>query len=503
MPDATPRGGRPSRRLLAAGTAAVLVLGAIAFAVVDSLLPKTYNMADMGYADFGGGPQPVGIPASGHHHGHADTGGAVGVDSLVAASTGEEPAVRLALSARAELVTLPDGRQIDGYTLNGSTPGPLIEAVQGDLVEVTLTNENIPAGVTLHWHGLDVPNGADGVAGVTQDAVAPGASYTYRFYADQVGTYWYHSHQQSHPQVVGGLFGGIVVRPSREADESLDVPALVHFYNGVRTINGQPGETRVDASPGQTVRVRIVNTDQNHMPVWVTGGSFRLLAVDGSDVNGPTPVTDQAVLVAAGGRADLEVTAPADGSAVRVQFANASLVVGGGQAVSTAAPASFVDLLSYGTPGTAAFDPATADRTFEYQIGRVPGLLNGRPGLWWIVNGGKFPNVPMYMVAEGDKVIMRVSNTSGEAHPMHLHGHHVRVLSRNGVPATGSPWVVDSLQVENGASYEVAFIADNPGIWMDHCHNLPHAAEGLMTHLAYIGYATPFVVGGDHANHPE
>lgn len=86
---------------------------------------------------------------------------------------------------------------------------------------------------------------------------------------------------------------------------------------------------------------------------------------------------------------------------------------------------------------------------------------------------------------------------------MHLHGHHLLVLARDGIRATGSPWLVDSLNVENGESYEVAMVADNPGIWMDHCHNLPHAAEGLMTHLMYEGYSTPFIVGGEHANHPE
>lgn len=66
----------------------------------------------------------------------------------------------------------------------------------------------------------------------------------------------------------------------------------------------------------------------------------------------------------------------------------------------------------------------------------------------------------------------------GEVHPMHLHGHHAVVLSRNGVPATGSPWWMDSVNVNHGESYDIAFLVDNPGIWMDHCHNLPHAAQG-------------------------
>lgn len=86
---------------------------------------------------------------------------------------------------------------------------------------------------------------------------------------------------------------------------------------------------------------------------------------------------------------------------------------------------------------------------------------------------------------------------------MHLHGHHVLVVSRDGQPSTGSPWWTDSLDVDPGESYDVAFLADNPGIWMDHCHNLPHAVDGLMTHLNYEGVTTPFLVGRDSGNVPE
>ena len=66
-----------------------------------------------------------------------------------------------------------------------------------------LHNEDVEGGVALHWHGVDVPNAQDGVAGVTQDAVKPGEDYTYRWVAPHAGTYWYHSHQLSHEQVVG------------------------------------------------------------------------------------------------------------------------------------------------------------------------------------------------------------------------------------------------------------------------------------------------------------
>ena len=135
--------------------------------------------------------------------------------------------------------------------------------------------------------------------------------------------------------------------------------------------------------------------------------------------------------------------------------------------------------------------------------GVQPGFLDGRPGLFWTVNGRMFPDVPMFVVAEGDVVLMRIANHSGEAHPMHLHGHHAAVLSRNGTPATGSPWWVDSLDVGDGETYDVAFVADNPGMWMDHCHNLPHAAEGLVAHLMYERITTPFTLGGRSDNQPE
>ncbi len=162
-----------------------------------------------------------------------------------------------------------------------------------------------------------------------------------------------------------------------------------------------------------------------------------------------------------------------------------------------------LDLLSYGEPADLGFDPAAADRHFDYIIGKRPGFLDGRPGLWWTINGRLFPEVPMFMVSEGDVVTFRIENKSDDTHPMHLHGHHAVVLAKDGVAATGSPWWVDSLEVGVGESYEIAFVADNPGLWMFHCHNLPHAAEGLVAHLMYAGVESSFVVGGDDGNQPE
>jgi FtsP/CotA-like multicopper oxidase with cupredoxin domain len=246
--------------------------------------------------------------------------------------------------------------------------------------------------------------------------------------------------------------------------------------------------------------VRVINTDNGPLRTWASG-PFTVAAVDGRDLHGPSAVRGQGVLVGAGGRADLLVTAPS-----RVDVGGgAALVVGprGTRVAAGSAPAHDLDLLSYGTPAPLPFDPARADRHFDYRIGRRIGLVDGRPGFWWTINGRLFPDVPMFHVTEGDVVRMTISNSSGDVHPMHLHGHHAVVLSRNGVRSTGSPWWVDTLNVADGDTYEIAFVADNPGIWMDHCHNLQHASDGLLAHLAYAGVTEPYLVGGTDSNAPE
>ncbi len=504
------KGGRhisSPRRLLVSVAATLAILAGLGWLWAASLLPASYAATDMGIMDAGDATADSGqIDQAGHAgHGAAASGRkARDVTTLVERRSGRAD-VSVTLTARLERVTLADGLSLTAYTLNGATPGPTIRARQGDLVEVRLVNESVPDGTTLHWHGLDVPNAMDGVAGVTQDAVHVGGSYTYRFVATQVGTYWYHSHQISHEQVLKGLLGAIVITPAAGIAEDVDVLALSHNYGGRPTVNGRTGDTPVPAPPGSTVRVRVINTDRGIMPVWISGASYEMVAVDGAQVNAPTSIADRSVLVPAGGRADLAVKIPKSGQAVRIEFAGAALIIGpnGATASATRAPSEAVDRLTYGSPTTIGFDPAAANRIFDYKIGRRPGFVNGRPGMYWTINGRLFPKIPMFMVAEGDIVRMRISNHSGQAHPMHLHGHHVLVLARDGVQATGSPWWTDSLEVKNGQTYEVAFRADNPGLWMDHCHNLVHAKQGLVAHLMYQGVTTRVRLGRHTANYPE
>ena len=141
------------------------------------------------------------------------------------------------------------------------------------------------------------------------------------------------------------------------------------------------------------------------------------------------------------------------------------------------------------------------DRTFQLEISKKVGFLDGRPGRHWALNGKLYPRVPMFEVEKGDLVRINLVNDSSGVHPMHLHGHHVLVLSRNGKAV--APWSTDTLEMLPHERYTVAFRADNPGLWMLHCHNLDHAADGLSMHLMYAGATTPFRAGKSAHNDPE
>src|SRR6476620_12691082 len=101
-----------------------------------------------------------------------------------------------------------------GY--NGQMPGPELRVTEGDTVRVTLVNQ-LPVPTTIHWHGINVPNAMDGVAGLNQDPVKPGASFTYAFTATPAGTRWYHSHTDPAVQVPLGLYGALIVEPRQPA----------------------------------------------------------------------------------------------------------------------------------------------------------------------------------------------------------------------------------------------------------------------------------------------
>jgi FtsP/CotA-like multicopper oxidase with cupredoxin domain len=107
---------------------------------------------------------------------------------------------------------------------------------------VKLVNKDVDGGVTIHWHGVDVPNAEDGVAGVTQDAVRPGHAFTYRFRMRQAGTFWYHTHEVSSEGVRRGLYGVLISQPRRLRDaRGVDRAFVAHEFGGIQALNTTDG----------------------------------------------------------------------------------------------------------------------------------------------------------------------------------------------------------------------------------------------------------------------
>jgi FtsP/CotA-like multicopper oxidase with cupredoxin domain len=524
-------------RLLEAGTKAVLVLVVLVLWTAQAFWASSL---------------PGRIGASEHEHGTTQALGPHGAHGVsVDALTGPAgvPDQRITLTATHRDLRLASGETVDAYAFNDRIPGPALRVRAGSLVEVTLVNVDVRDGVTVHWHGVRVANAEDGVAGVTQDAVPPGQRHVYRFRTEQIGTYWYHSHQQSAGQVFRGLFGALIVDPPAGPGSDVeDIPVVAHAWDvggQARTAFGDStGVQRRVVAPGRTVRLRLVNADNCPRTYALTGAGYRVTAIDGVDLHGPTPLSGTQVQVAGGGRYDLEYVQPATSVQLTVtgdanglpspfgfsegcgednQYGGAqqgrdrrtdrrardrlALLTGpapDGEPQPVARSGDVLDPLAYGTPAPTPFDARSRfDRDYELRLGLSFGFYDGRFTGKWTVNNESFPDVPAQVVSEGDLVRLRFANRSLDDHPMHPHGHTMLVLSRNGVPSSGSPWWTDTLNVAPGEVYEVALRADNPGLWMDHCHNLEHAEVGMMTHLVYTGVSSPYASGRDTPNRPE
>jgi FtsP/CotA-like multicopper oxidase with cupredoxin domain len=454
----------------------------------------------VGYPVWPGGAHPA---DHAHHHGRA---GISVTDLREPAAAAGVSARRVELVAQQQSVTLPSGRVVEAWTF-GSLPGPTLTARVGETLEVTLRNRDIADGVTLHWHGLPVANGEDGVAGVTQDAVRPGESFNYRLRFDRPGTYWYHTHQRGREGIARGLYGALVVQPATGSGAGVDLVLPVHVIGSTTILAGSDEVLRETVPPGTPVRLRLLNTDQQPRRFGLTGTPFRVVALDGVDLNGPTEVSGQALRVPAGGRYDLAFAMPAGPVRLSVEGARQAglLLAATGDVPDPGGevPKATFDPTTYGTSRPVPEMAGGYDVTATLVLDRLPRLVNGRPALAQTVNGGVYPDIPPIMVAEGNLVRMRVVNRSFETHPMHPHGHHVLVLSVNGRVPSGSPLWLDTFDVQPGEIWEVALRANNPGIWMDHCHNLEHATQGMMFHLAYAGVHTPFTHGPGSPNRPE
>jgi len=217
-----------------------------------------------------------------------------------------------------------------GY--NGRTVGPTIEVVEGDRVRIYVTNK-LPEPTTVHWHGITLPNGMDGVAGLTQAPIPVGATFKYEFVVEKAGTFMYHPHFDEMTQMAMGMMGMFIVLPKKEPSpvdhdvvmmlSEWSIPAGGHRPNplamndfNVLTINSKafPGTSPVVVTRGQKVRFRIGNLSaMDHHSMHLHAFAFNVVATDGGPVPQSARFPETTTLVQVGSTKTIEFVADVDG----------------------------------------------------------------------------------------------------------------------------------------------------------------------------------------------
>lgn len=440
------------------------------------------------------------------------------------ASAGSVRQVRL-VAASVEVEVGP-GEVWSTWGYNGSYPGPEIRLREGEHLEATVENQ-LPEGTTVHWHGLPVPNPMDGVPGLTQDPIPPGGSFVYAFAAEPTGSYLYHSHVGL--QLDRGLVGPLIVEErephiayDREVTILLDdylpgapEPLAAGGRGGMMGGRGRMGQGRggmmggqvppyagllingklpsdpvaVEVRRGERLRMRVINPSGATTFRFAVGG-HRLIVThaDGYPVR---PVTVDALHISMGERYDIVLEAnnpgawPIAASTVEGDSAPAQAILRYRDAAATRPPDGALPeglgsghLLQLGDlRGMEDAPPAAQpDRTFDLT------LSGGMMSSVWTIDGQAYPDAAPLEVHEGERIRVRMTNQSPMLHPMHLHGHFFRTgdLSVGGVRK-------DTVLVPahmGRATFE--FVADNPGRWFFHCHNVYHLEAGMAREVRYV-----------------
>jgi FtsP/CotA-like multicopper oxidase with cupredoxin domain len=208
------------------------------------------------------------------------------------------------------------GKTVRAWAYNGQVPGPMIKVAVGDRVRVVLEND-LPQSTALHFHGLETPNGMDGVPFVTQDPITPGKSFTYEFTARGPAVGMYHSHDYAVEQVPNGMAGAFIVGdlplPAGVGPVTQEIPMMLNDAGVIGlSLNGKsfPATAPVVAKAGETVELHYLNEGQQVHPMHLHGIPQLVIAKDGFPLE--QPYLADTVLVAPGERYSVVVRPTAD-----------------------------------------------------------------------------------------------------------------------------------------------------------------------------------------------
>jgi len=412
--------------------------------------------------------------------------------------------------------------------LYAEKPFPLLRVRAGETVNATLVN-GLKEHTSIHWHGVRVPNAMDGVPYVTQMPVLSGEEFDYRFAPPNPGTYFFHPHCNTAEQLGRGLAGVLVVEDSEDpsfdddivlvlkdwrvaADGSLlpfltlDGASHAGTYGTLRTVNGVVAPA-IAVPAGADVRLRLVNVDSTRVAeIGIEGADAAVIAIDGQAVE---PFALESWRLGPAMRLDLVLRTPQTGGQIRlVDFFAAEPVTlatlsseGAARRSTAFAPPALkpADLPEPDVAGAQEHQLKLSESAVatDYsglapivlpdgtRIDLLDSLCSNTRTLWaidgktWPQNGHEHLPPPLMMFRRGETAHIEFLNTTRYMHPMHLHGHSFKVLftSRLKRPVH---WA-DTVLVMPDERVRIAFVADNPGNWMIHCHIIEHQDTGMMS----------------------
>lgn len=453
--------------------------------------------------------------------------------AAVAPEPGNTVAVRLTAAERPTALPCFGGAALPLWTFADGAWPPLIRLKLGDRLEATLENHLPRSGehTSIHWHGIRLPNDQDGVPYLVQPPVKPGESFRYAFTPPDAGTYFFHTHCNTVEQLGRGLEGVLIIDGDTTEPYDADIvlllrdwridPGSARFasfstprgaaragsYGPLRSVNGV-SNPEIELPAEGDCRLRLINTDPTRiMQISVEGADAAIVAVDGIALPA-LALTEWAMGPAM--RLDIVLRAPGTGEIARLIDSS-----GDGRVV-------LARLLGAGAPRrTRAFDPAplraaripapdlaSATRlAFRFQSndsGAALALAAPGPGpvaaldslclssrTNWTINGAAWADrdharipAPLAVLQRGRSYLLALRNDTLFTHPIHLHGHTFTYLRSNKqqLPAHHA----DTLLLLPKEQLEVAFVADNPGDWMFHCHIIEHQETGMMGYVRVV-----------------
>jgi FtsP/CotA-like multicopper oxidase with cupredoxin domain len=421
------------------------------------------------------------------------------------------------------------GLTLPMWTFAADTWLPVVRIALGDRLETRFENRLPRAGehTSIHWHGIRLPNDQDGVPYLVQPPVDPGGSFTYGFTPPDTGTFFFHTHCNTVEQMGRGLMGILIVEGDAVADYAADEVVLLRdwrvdveggtfsnfftargasragSYGNVRSANGTTAP-RLALPAGRDVRLRLINGDPTRLiDLALEGAEAAIIAIDGIAV---TPIPFDGWMLGSAMRIDLAVRVPAAcGTAVLLDRRGAEpLVLATIAGRGVAPPASPFDPAPLRAGRIPVPDLASAEAlAFDFAAGATTVAADAGPGdafigaicvsseEFWTINGSAWPGrdhsripAPLAVLERGRSYRFRMRNPGQIAHPVHIHGHSFTVLrsDQRVLPVHHA----DTVLLLPNETVEVAFVADNPGDWMFHCHVIEHQETGMMGYLRVL-----------------